>query len=134
MPQSAGSRRKLYEQLHQADAALVTTDNASAPESRIPAKIYDYLATGVPVIAVCPPGAALLNIPEAQRFHHIHHRDIDGLATLLRNAMRDRATLRPGILRAGPTREQGVATLHTLLRRLMIHHTPLSQGSLLVKE
>ncbi|MGH3610926.1 MAG: glycosyltransferase [Pseudonocardiaceae bacterium] len=119
VPHTAGSRRELYERLHQADAALVTTDNASATESRIPAKIYYYLATGVPVIAVCPPGAALLQIPEAQRVHHVHHKDVNGLATLLRSTMRDRTVLRPGILRAGPTREQGVATLHTLLHRLV---------------
>ncbi|MGH3699222.1 MAG: glycosyltransferase [Pseudonocardiaceae bacterium] len=119
VPYTAGSRRELYERLHQADAALVTTDNASAIESRIPAKIYDYLAVGVPVIAVCPPGAALLHIPEAQRFHHVHHRDIDGLAALLRSTMRDRTALHPGILRAGPTRDQGFTTLHTLLHRLV---------------
>lgn len=94
-------------------------NTASAVESRIPAKVYDYLATGVPVIAVCPPGAALLQIPEARHFHHIHHRDTTGLAALLRRAMQDRATLRPGMLGAGPTREHGVTTLHTLLHHLV---------------
>lgn len=85
-------------------------------ESCIPAKVYDYLATGIPVLAVCPPGAALLQIPEARRFHHVHHGDIDGLVTLLRRAMRDRKTLRAGSLGEGPTREQGVETLS--------HHPP----------
>ncbi|MGH3769922.1 MAG: glycosyltransferase [Pseudonocardiaceae bacterium] len=120
--QTARSRRELYERLHQADAAFVTTDPASAVESRIPAKVYDYLATGVPVIAICPPGAALLQIPEAQRFHHVDHRDVNGLTTLLRGTMRDRTALRPGILRAGPTREQGVMMLDTLLHRLAQRH------------
>ncbi|MGH3827373.1 MAG: glycosyltransferase [Pseudonocardiaceae bacterium] len=118
-PHPAGSRRQLYARLHQADAALVTTDNASAAESRIPAKVYDYLAVGVPAIAVCPPDAALLHIPEARRFHHVHHQDVDGLAALLHGARRDRAVLRPGTLRAGPTRDHGVTTLHTLLNRLV---------------
>lgn len=117
-PRTARSRRALYERLHQADAAVVTMDTTSAVESRIPAKVYDYLATGVPVIAVCPPGAALLQIPEARRFHHFHHQDTTGLAALLRRAMRDRAELRPGMLGEGPTREYGVTTLHTLLLRL----------------
>ncbi len=116
---AARSRRKLYERLQHADAAVVTIDHTSAVESRIPAKTYDYLATGVPVIAVCPPHAALLQIPEARRFHHIHHHDINGLATLLRHAMRDRATLHTGWLGEGPTREQGIETLHTTLRRLL---------------
>ncbi len=116
---AARSRRELYERLQHADAAVVTIDHTSAVESRIPAKTYDYLATGVPIIAVCPPHAALLQIPEARRFHHIHHHDSNGLATLLRHAMRDRATLRTGRLGEGPTREQGIETLHTTLRRLL---------------
>jgi hypothetical protein len=118
-PGTARSRRALYERLHQADAAVVTMDAASAVESRIHAKVYDYLATGVPVIAVCPPDAALLQIPEARRFHHVHHQDTTGLATLLRRAMRDRAALRPGRLGDGPTRERGITTLHTVLHRLV---------------
>lgn len=116
---TARSRRALYERLHQADAAVVTMDITSAVESRIPAKIYDYLATGVPVIAVCPPGAALSQIPEARRFHHVHHQDTTGLARLLHRAMRDRAALRPGVPREGPTREHGVTVLHTLLHRVV---------------
>jgi hypothetical protein len=113
------SRRELYERLEQADAAVVTIDHTSAVESRIPAKVYEYLATGVPVIVVCPPGAALLQIPEARRFHHIHHRDLNGLVTLLRQARRDRAALHTGRLGEGPTRERGIETLHTTLRRLL---------------
>lgn len=116
---TAGSRRELYERLRAADAAIVTLDHASAVESRIPAKIYDYLATAVPVIAVCPPSAALLQIPEARRFHHVHHQDVVGLATLFRSIMRDRTILRRGTLGDGPTRERGVTMLHTLLHRLV---------------
>ncbi len=73
LPPVTRSRRELYERLQHADVAVVTIDHTSAVESRIPAKTYDYLATGVPTIAVCPPHAALLQIPEARRFHHIHH-------------------------------------------------------------
>jgi glycosyltransferase involved in cell wall biosynthesis len=113
------SRRELYERLQRADAAVVTIDYTSAVESRIPAKIYDYLATGVPIIAVCPPEAALLQTPEARRFHHIHHRDVNGFVTLLRQALRDRATLCTGRLGEGPTREPGVETLHVTLRELL---------------
>ncbi|MGH3797102.1 MAG: glycosyltransferase [Pseudonocardiaceae bacterium] len=117
---TARSRRELYERLHHADAAVVITDHTSAVESRIPAKVYDYLATGVPVIAICPPGAALLQVPETQRFHHVHHCDINGLLTLLRRAMCDRTTLRAGSLGEGPTREQGVETLHTTLHGVLL--------------
>lgn len=113
------SRRELYKRLEQADAAVVTIDHTSAVESRIPAKTYDYLATGVPVIALCPPGAALLQMAETRRFHHIHDGDLNGLVALLRQAMRDRATLRTGRLGEGSTREPGIETLHATLRRLL---------------
>ncbi|MDQ3150928.1 MAG: hypothetical protein M3R63_04140 [Actinomycetota bacterium] len=117
--QDTASRRELYERLQAADAAMVTVDQASAVESRIPAKVYDYLAAGVPVIAICPRGAALLQIPGAERFHHIHPLDVDQLVRLLGRASLDRATLRTGTVGAGPSREQGVDTLHRLLRALI---------------
>ncbi len=115
----AALHRELYERLQEADAAVVTVDKASAVESRIPAKVYDYLATGVPVIAICPHDAALLRIPGAERFHHVHHRDTDQLVRLLVRASRDRTTLRAGTAGEGPSREQGVDTLHRLLRTLV---------------
>lgn len=113
------SRRELYQRLQQADAAVVVVDHASAVESRIPAKVYDYLATGVPVIAICPNDAALLHIPGAGRFHHIHHLDVDALVALLVRARHDRTVLRAGMAGAGPSREQGIETLHTTLRDLL---------------
>ncbi len=97
----------------------MTVDHASAVESRIPAKVYDYLATGVPVIAVCPPDAALLHFPARGRFHHLHHRDVAGLVMLLRRAARDRTTLGAGTLGEGTTREQGIMGLHNTLRGLV---------------
>ncbi|MGH4015445.1 MAG: hypothetical protein ACRDSL_16265 [Pseudonocardiaceae bacterium] len=116
---AARSQREVCERLHHADPAVVVTDHTSAVESRIPAKVYDYLATGIPVIAVCPPGAALLQIPEARRFHHIHHRDVNGLAALLRHARCDRTILCAGTLGEGPTRERGIEALHTTLHALL---------------
>lgn len=115
----AASHRELYERLQEADAAVVTLDHASAVESRIPAKVYDYLATGVPVIAICPHDAALLRIPGAERFHHVHHRDTNQLVRLLVRASTNRATLRAGTVGEGQSREQGVDTLHRLLRTLV---------------
>lgn len=88
------SRRELYERIAQADVAVVTMDYASAVESRIPAKVYDYVGVGIPVIAVCPPESGLLKIPEAAAFHHISYQDVDGLARLLREAAADRTVLR----------------------------------------
>ena len=108
-------RRQLYQRLQHADAAIITVDHTCALESRIPAKVYDYLATGVPVIAVCPRDAALLQTPGADRFHHVEQDDIAGLVALLRLACRDRSTLRAGQLGQVPTRDAGMETLHKAL-------------------
>lgn len=120
VPRQALPRNALYQRISRADAAIVTLDPSSAVESRIPAKAYDYLAVGVPVIAICPPEAALLHAAGAGRFHHIDHRDIEGLAALLRRAATDRALLKPGPPGVGPTRDEGTDALHNLL--LTIRH------------
>ena len=108
-------RSALYQRLSRADAAVITLDSSNAVESRIPAKTYDYLAVGVPVIAICPPEAALVHTPGADRFHHVDHRDIEGLAALLRQAATDRTALQPGLPGAGPPRDQATDALHNLL-------------------
>ncbi|ETA03177.1 hypothetical protein CcI6DRAFT_01332 [Frankia sp. CcI6] len=113
------SRPALYARLARADAAVITLDHASAVESRIPAKAYDCLAVGIPVIAICPSGAALLAIPGAARFHHIVHDDVDGLVALLRAACADRSLLRPGTQGSGPTRDAGAGSLDKLLREIV---------------
>jgi Glycosyltransferase Family 4/Glycosyl transferases group 1 len=92
------SRGKLYERIAQADVAIVTMDYASPVESRIPAKVYDYVGVGIPVIAVCPPESGLLKIPEAAAFHHIGYQDVDGLVGLLRAAAADRTALRSSLI------------------------------------
>lgn len=109
------SREALYRRLAHADAAVIPLDNASAVESRIPAKAYDCLAVGTPVIAICPPDSALLSAPGAERFHHVHHRDASALADLLRRARDDRASLRSGAPGAGSTRQEASAALDRLL-------------------
>jgi hypothetical protein len=115
-------RKDLYQRLSQTDAAVITLDYASAVESRIPAKCYDCLAVGVPVIAICPPDAALLRVETAGRFHHIDHRDSEGLAALLRRAATSRAVLRHGSPGSGPNRDEGVAALAELLERITSAH------------
>jgi hypothetical protein len=114
----AVSRPALYARLARADAAVITLDHASAVESRIPAKAYDCLAVGTPVIAICPPNAALLTVPGAARFHHVAHDDVDGLTALLRAASADRSLLRYGAQGSGPTRDGGTGVLDGALRRV----------------
>jgi glycosyltransferase involved in cell wall biosynthesis len=116
------SRRDLYQRLARADAAVITLDYGSAIESRIPAKCYDCLAVGVPVIAICPADAALLQVKDARRFHHVDHRDVEGLAALLRQAAADRTVLRRSTPGRGPTRDEGVAALAELLNRITADH------------
>lgn len=112
------SRADLYPRLAHADAAVIPLDYASATESRIPAKVYDCLAVGTPVIAICPPGSALLSAPGSERFHHIQHRDLGGLVDLLRRACLSRSSLRSGLPGYGPTRQQSGAAMDTLLREI----------------
>jgi hypothetical protein len=109
------SRAELYQRLASADASVIPLDQASAIESRIPAKVYDCLAVGTPVIAICPPGSALLSAPGAQRFHHIHHRDVGALVDLLRQARVDRSILQSGPPGDGVTRQQAAAITDRLL-------------------
>jgi Glycosyl transferase 4-like domain len=109
------ARPALYARLSRADAAVITLDHASAIESRIPAKAYDCLAVGGPVIAICPEDAALLTLPGTARFHHIHQDDTDSLVALLRAAAADRSVLRLGTQGEGPTRDLGADALHAVL-------------------
>lgn len=114
------ARPQLYQRLARADAAIVPLDPSSAVESRIPAKVYDCLAIGAPIIAACPADAALLTVPGAERVHHVDYRDTHGLAELLAAAAQDRSVLRSGPLGAGPTRDAGVEVLDRLLHRVCV--------------
>lgn len=108
-------RRELYIRLASADAVVIPLDHASPVESRIPAKTYDCLAVGVPVIAICPVRAALLQVCGAERFHHVRNDDAQALIALLRRAQHDRSILRSGPPATGPTRAQAADALHELL-------------------
>jgi hypothetical protein len=59
--------------------------------------------------------AALLGVAGAQRFHHIHHRDVGALVELLRRARLDRSSLRSGPPGCGVTRQQAAAITDRLL-------------------
>lgn len=115
-------RNNVYHRLARADAAVVTLDYASAVESRLPAKVYDYLAVGVPVVAICPAHASVLKLPEAARFHCYDHHQIEALAGFLRTAAADRAILRPGPQAAGPSRDEGADALDRALRHVAAAH------------
>lgn len=117
-------RPELYRRLARADAAVITVDRATAAESRVPAKCYDCVAVGVPVIAICPLDAAMLQIEGAQRFHRFHCNDAHGLVTLLRSAAADRAILRSGTPGSGTRRDDAVGTLDRILSRVVADHTP----------
>jgi Glycosyl transferase 4-like domain len=114
------SRAEVYRRIVQADAAIVTMDYTSAVESRIPAKIYDYIGVGVPVIAVCPPESALLTLREASTFHHVDHRDVDGLARLLHEAAIDRTRMKCSLVDWEQySRDVGVNVLHNALSAVL---------------
>jgi len=114
-------RPQLYQRLAHADAMIIPLDLSSAVESRIPAKVYDGLATGTPIIALCPADAALLTVPGGNRIHHVDYRDTQKLASLFTSAAADRSVLRSGPLGAGPTRDAGIKGLDSLLRSVCTH-------------
>lgn len=91
----ATDRRTLYSRLARADAGLVAVGESDDWRTRIPVKVYEYLACGLPVIALCPEGAALLDV--APLAHQFANEDWKGLADLLALASAD-----PSILRAPP--------------------------------
>jgi glycosyltransferase involved in cell wall biosynthesis len=112
-------RLALYQRLQRADVALVTLGPTTAVESCLPAKSNECLAVGVPVIAICPPEAALLRMPGAARFHHVHHDDSKALIALLRDARANRSRLRRGAIEVEAiSRERGVRELDRVLRAL----------------
>lgn len=113
-------RPQLYRRLAaaDADAAMIPLDLSSAVESRIPAKVYDCLAVGTPIVALCPTDAALLTVPGGERIHHVDHRDAQQLIRLLVSAAIDRSELRSGALGAGQTRDAGVGLLDRLLHSI----------------
>jgi hypothetical protein len=112
-------RPRLYERLRRADAAIITLEPATAVESCLPAKVYDCLAVGIPVLAICPPGAALLRMDGAARFHHVHHDDYDALVALLRRMQTDRSVLRRGTVNPrAMSRQPGLDELNRVLQAL----------------
>lgn len=115
-------RKRLYRRLATADAAVIALDSSSAIESRIPAKVYDYLAVGVPVIAICPSNAAFLHVDGTDRFHHFTPDAVDAVTTFLRHAVEDRSILRLGRPGAGPSRQQALPAFEQAVELALADH------------
>lgn len=84
---------ELLKEIARADAVVSILPATSPTETRVPAKLYDSLAVGTPVLLLAPPGAAALSVPHGGRIHHC--QDAQALASLLRAAARDRRRLGP---------------------------------------
>lgn len=112
-------RPSLYRRISKADAVVVPLDHGSAVESRIPTKVYDCLATGVPLISLCPRDAAVLSAPGSARIHHFEPEEARRLATFLTDAAADRSVLRSGPVGDGHTRTDSAARFRKILEDLV---------------
>jgi len=82
---------ELLSQVAAADAVVCILPASSATESRIPAKLYDSLAVGTPVLLLAPLGIAALDLPHGGLIHLCE--DASALVSLLRAAARNRGEL-----------------------------------------
>lgn len=67
-----------------ADALLLTLAGLPGLEAMVPAKLFEYLAVGRPVLAIAPPGAATKIVEAAEAGAVVAPGDAEGLAALLR--------------------------------------------------
>ncbi|HEY7282276.1 MAG TPA: glycosyltransferase [Actinomycetota bacterium] len=120
------ARPELYERLARADAGTVCLGEGYPHETAYPAKAYEYLALGLPVIAVCPPRSAVRTLGPPGAVIWFDERDPAGLIGFLGKALTDR-TLLPRT-EPDPTRydrDLGVGALDALLRETLGHRVRL---------
>jgi glycosyltransferase involved in cell wall biosynthesis len=82
---------------------LILPDHSSV--GWIPGKIFEYLASGLPILGVVPDGEAKRLIIENQRGFTVHPRDVEGIATAILQFF-DRWRL--GTLKIGSSRWKGM--------------------------
>ena len=113
-------RPELYERLALADAGTVCLGAGYPHELAHPAKTYEYLALGLPVIAMCPPRSAVRTLGPPGSVIWFDDQDPDALSDFLARAWADRRLLpraRPDPARYD--RDAGVAELDALLRTIL---------------
>lgn len=88
-------RKALYERLRQADIGLIVLTRSYPYEVSVPAKYYDYAASGLPILYIGPDRAALMDEPRNSLVHHFSPEDVSGISRFLQQAAEDRRVLGP---------------------------------------
>lgn len=91
----AMSRKALYERLRQADIGLIVLTRNYPYEVSVPAKYYDYAASGIPILYIGPDRAALMDEPRNSLLHHFSPENVKGISRFLQRAAEDRQVLGP---------------------------------------
>lgn len=68
--------------LFQSDALLMVVDDFTGNEEIVPGKVYEYIGSGRPVIALAPEGAVTRVIEETASGRCARSQDIDGIADI----------------------------------------------------
>lgn len=98
---------QLEQQLSQADVGLVT-QRYEGPEFNIPSKLMNFMAYGLPTIAIVDPGGEVARIiSEANAGWVVDSRDLDALPALIA-----RIGSEPGELRQRSTNARRYAAMH----------------------
>ncbi len=84
------SHRESIEQLLLADALLLVVDEYEESDEVVPGKVYEYIGSGKPVIAVAPERSAIADlIAETRSGYVAHQSNIEGIATAVMALYRD---------------------------------------------
>lgn len=84
------SHRESIEQLLLADALLLVVDEYDESDEVVPGKVYEYIGSGKPLIAVAPERSAIADlIAETRSGYVAHQSNIEGIATAVMALYRD---------------------------------------------
>jgi glycosyltransferase involved in cell wall biosynthesis len=71
--------------LLRSDAVLLVVDEAKESEEIVPGKVYEYIGSGKPVLAIAPPQSAIADLLAETRAGRVAHQsDVEGIATMIR--------------------------------------------------
>jgi hypothetical protein len=111
-------RAELYRRLARADVGLIVLNDGYPYEISVPAKYYDYVAVGMPILYIGPKGAALQEEPGSSLVHRFAPDDHDGICNFLRAAATSRLPAWRTSYVAQVDRANGAAHLVKILEAL----------------
>jgi hypothetical protein len=111
-------RAELYRRLARADVGLVVLNDGYPYEISVPAKYYDYVAVGLPILYIGPNGAALQGEPGSSLIHHFAPDDHKGICNFLRAAVTRRSPMQISAYVKQVDRANGAAHLVKILEAL----------------